>query len=513
MVQPDYQQLVQDGFDNSLNYNNLRFFDYLNGIAWTGASVPDALQNAEARALADLKTADGLKGKLALTVNEPQVQTIASGKIALSFDVVSKIQPLPTRDQWDRVIQDFTAADPEVGAINLRVLQEPASEAAASSDCYYLPDNAVPTLSSNTVLPLDPLLSADPAFDRTDFINGVLPAVQRNGQTYALPLDLEPLILRYDPARFSAAQIPEPSNTWTVEDFAAALAALQPDSQGQAPFVDGESNGAYLLVLIASYGGLPLDYRTTPPTINFTDPTTVTAIQQVLDLARSGELRYSALGDFGATIPALPNNTTAVYSSPLDSRGRKIPRGATPDKAVFFPTGRQFNGVAYNLGAGYISTQSQNPEACYRFISTIAQHPELFSAMPVRRSLLASAALQAATAPDVLAMYQQVETLLSDPNTVAFPITGTGLSITDFLLQHWLFQAFDAYVLSDSDLDSALADAQTYASAFQTCAATLPPLSLGAVKGNDRSALVPYVDCAEHVDSSLKPVLDPLVSG
>jgi hypothetical protein len=42
------------------------------------------------------------------------------------------------------------------------------------------------------------------------------------------------------------------------------------------------------MMLIAAYGGLPIDYRTTPATLNFTDPATISAIQQVLDLAKNG---------------------------------------------------------------------------------------------------------------------------------------------------------------------------------------------------------------------------------
>lgn len=532
VVQPEYQALIQQGFDNALNYNDLRFFDYLNDVKWTSEDAHTALQDAEESVVADLQTADSLKGTLALAVSEPQPQTLPPGKIALNFDLVSNVQPLPTRDQWDRVIQDFTASDPDVGAINLRVIQEPATMAAANSDCFYLPENAVSMLDAGSVLPLDPLMNADPAFDRTDYLNGVLSAVQRDGQTYALPLDLEPLVLRYDSARFSAAHLPEPGSAWTVEDFTAALAALQPDSQGQAPFVDAGTNGAYLLVLIASYGGLPLDYRTTPPTINFTDPATVTAIRQVLDLARNGQIHYSTLGDFGQTIPAFPNNTTAIYSNLLDNLGRKIPPGTPPDNTVLFPSGRQYNGLAYNLGAGYISTGSQNPEACYRFISTLAQHPELFPDMPVRRSQVSSAVLQppaspnvpvgkpqassgvapSSTAPNVLAVYQQVETLLSDSNTVVFPINmRVVVNASDLLLQHWLFQAFDAYVLHDGDLESALANAQTMASAYQICTATLPPVDVGTVKGGNRSAFAPYVDCAEQADMNLKPLLDPMI--
>jgi hypothetical protein len=48
-------------------------------------------------------------------------------------------------------------------------------------------------------------------------------------------------------------------------------------------------------MLIAAYGGLPFDYRTDPPTLNFTDPATVEAIRQVLDLAKADLIQYETL--------------------------------------------------------------------------------------------------------------------------------------------------------------------------------------------------------------------------
>ena len=515
-VMPEYQALIDQGFQNALTYSNLRFMDYLNN-AWgyvDTRDIPflDVLQAAEEHAINDLNSAESKKGTLALLVVEPAPVVLAPGEVALNFNMASFRGPMPAQDQWDTLIQDFVAADPQVGAVNLETASASAADAAANSDCFYLPTNAVPTLPDNTVLPLDPLLSTDPNFDAADFFGSTLAAVQRDNKTYALPIDIQPYIMRYDSARFAEAGLPEPTNTWTVEQFADALRALQPSSQGQAPFADSDTGGAYMLVLIAGYGGLPLDYRTTPPTINFTDPTTLAAIQQVLDLARNGYIHYDALGSFeGGAFGGL-NNTTAIYPASLNGLARKIPRGAVPDKPILFPSGHQYNGLAYDLGTAYISAQSQNPEACYRFISTLAQHPELFSTMPARRSRLTDAAFQASTNPDVLALYQQVATLLTDANTIPFPTFSPGAGVSDFLLQHWLFQAFDSYVLNDGDLAAALADAQQMAQAYQTCAVNLPPFDLSAVKGSgDNSSLIPYVDCAEAADPSLKPILDPQI--
>jgi len=208
-----------------------------------------------------------------------------------------------------------------------------------------------------------------------------------------------------------------------------------------------------------------------------------------------------------------PDDTTALYTSRLDGfTGKKVPPGTPPDTTVFFPAGHQYTGLAYDLGTAYISAGTQYPEACYRFISALAQHPELFPTMPVRHSLLSSQALKATTSPDVLALYNRIDGLMHDPHTLPFPVYDRGsVGVSDALVQHWLFEAFDAYVLNGNELEGALNTAETYAKAYLTCTANLPAAALSSSKGGGDS-LKPYVDCAEHVDPRLKTALDPLVS-
>ncbi len=513
-VPPALQSLAEKAFANSLNYADLRFADYLNS-AWIThpTTIKEAIQVTEVRAVNDVKAASDKKGTLALQVSEPTVATLPAGKIALNFDIATFQQPLPTRDLWDKLITEFTANDPQVGMVNLRVVSEPMSMAASHSDCFYLPTNAVPTLNGNLVLNLDPFLTTDPSFDKNDYAGSVLAAVQRDNKTYALPVGIEPLVLRYNVARLKAANLPEPANNWTVEAFVDALRALKPGSEGQPPMVDAGSSGTYLLVLMAAYGGIPIDYRTDPPTLHFTDPATIAAIRQVLDLTKNSLIKYSALGNLSGGLDASPGPTTAIYPINLNDFALKKAPGSAPDKPILFPMGHQVNGLAYNLGTTYISAQSANPDACYRFIKAIANHPELTSAMPVRHSILSNATFKATVNPEVLALYNQADALLNNAQTIPFPLANRGsIAVSSMLVQHWLFEAFDAYALNSGDLNAALRDAESYAKGFLECAATLPALNTDEAGKNQLGESVKaYVDCAEHADSRLKSVLDPLV--
>jgi hypothetical protein len=94
--------------------------------------------------------------------------------------------------------------------------------------------------------------------------------------------------------------------------------------------------------------------------------------------------------------------------------------------------------------------------------------------MPARISQINDPAMQASLG-DNAAFYSVYAQLLADSNTVVFPSAGGNSSISDFIIQFWLNRAFDNYVLNNADLAAELADAQTYATAFQQCVAALPP--------------------------------------
>jgi hypothetical protein len=128
--------------------------------------------------------------------------------------------------------------------------------------------------------------------------------------------------------------------------------------------------------------------------------------------------------------------------------------------------------------------------------------------MPARRSLLTDSAVTANQTPDETAFYQAFDALLSDPNTVSFPSNFAGGSAANFLLERWLNAAFDHYVLNDADLEAELADAQTYATAFLECTATIPPFD--PAQGSQLNFFQQYIDCATKVDPNMEGLFPQL---
>ncbi len=516
---PEEQAMIDAGLANGLSVSELRYSEYvvnaLDAMIADGSDAHTALQDAEASAVTNLQTAADTGSTTTILVATPVPEIVMQpGEITLNFGFLSFIQPTPNQEQWDQLMRDFATNDPQVGKVNVETDFGAVSEYAANYDCFYLPYNAVPNLDQSTVLNLDPFLDADPSFDRNDIVGNALSLVQKDAKTWALPITIQPEVLRYNTTLFASAGIPAPENGWTIDQFNDALRALKPTADDAIPFVPRGAGGTYLLQLVAAYGGIPLDKRTEPPTINFTDPTNIAAIQQVLDLAKDGYISYSELARSNFSMMIGGETIDPIYTESLNGFSVRMTRGGpgeneqNPYRMTTYPTGSQYNAISYDLGTAYISATTQNADACYRWISTLASHPELFSAMPARRSFINDPAFAASQGADSVAIYNAFDTLMSAPNTINFQSPfGGDTNPGNFLVEYWLNRAFDHYVLEDADLNTELTEAQTFITAYLQCEAGILPFDATT---QDRMAYMQqFIDCAGLVD----PTISSLFAG
>jgi ABC-type glycerol-3-phosphate transport system substrate-binding protein len=435
------------------------------------ASGAEALNQAQEQAIADQATALAHQGTFTLSIPVPVAVEVPEGKTVLHFGLQSFLQPLPNQDRWDQVLADFAATDPEIGYVDMTITTGWVNNASvdypADFDCFYVPSTLSDTIG---LLSLDPLMASDPAFDAEDFLPSMLDRVRQGGQTFGFPLTLQPQVLTYNVEGFQQAGVPLPSNGWTTSDFVATLEAVKA-ATGDAVLNTNFGIAEHLFILVEAFGGLPIDFRTTPPTADFTAPQNVEAIRSVLDLVREGYISYRSSVDMDKVINASmsPLMMTA-YIDPFMS-------SVSQDDGwnyVFYPTGT-VSPVSVGVGAAYISQQAANPEACYRWIATLSAHPDLLNAMPARTSGINDPRLQATQGDSAVKVYQQIDTLMRTPGTLVSPTAFAGDSIEVSYLKYWLQEAFDAYVLDDKPLEDALADGQIKASAYLGCAAQLSP--------------------------------------
>jgi len=511
--------VVTQALSAGIPLSEVRFGDYvtaaLSKITSGGSDAQTALQTEEAQAVADLQTADTAKtsNPVVLATPVPEV-VLQTGQVSLKFGLNSFVEPLPNQDKWTSLIADFTANDPQVKDIKLDVQARGGNEFATTDDCFYLPYNNVPGIDLSTVINLDPFIDSDSTFDKNDVIGNTIALITRDNKIWAYPLALQPAAMEYNSDTFAKYNVPAPEQGWTINAFTDALKSIKLDPSDAAPFASQQPGGTYLLMLIAAYGGVPIDYRTDPPTVDFTSQKNIDAIRQVLDLAKNGYLKYDKLASNTFIIDGSQAEQT-IYDTVLNGFSFRGRRGGGPAavneatttgtttayKLTTYPTGTDLSAVSYDVTTAYISATSQNPEGCYRWISYLSKHPEVLNAMPAFRSQLANVAtVQSANAANY---YNLLDNLIQQPSTIVFPSqTGGGFnSPANFLLQYWMNRAFDNYVLNNGTLETDLADAQTYSKAFQECVASIPPFD--PATQDRRQFFTQYGQCAQKADPSI----------
>lgn len=481
------QPTIDQGLMSALPVAEMRYSTYLSTALNqmnAGLDALSALQTAEAQAIANVDLAAARKGNVYLAVTPPITsQPLQAGEIALTCAVNFGFgggrggqAQLPNHAEWDTFIESFVANDPVVAAVYLETTNSTdLTTLGEAYDCILLSTNAVPGADLTPILNLDPLIDTDASFDRNDVIGNTLAQLQSDSKTWALPLAIQPQMLEYDPQKFAQVGVPEPINGWTAETFVDALRMLKPYDTDPIPFNPNDPSGSYIMMLIGAFGGLPLDYRTDPVTVNFTEPANVDAIRQVLNLAMDGYISYSGLNNVaGGGIALLDTSESAITTNVLSSlaRGFNFETTTTELTTTSYPQGSVFGVIAYEVSTGYISATAQNPEAAYRFLSDVSRNPQLFSGMPARQSLVFDPVVAAAQGPEVVAVYQQLDLILRNPNTIVFPtFTGGGRGALSFIDGYWLNQAMDNYVLNGADLEFELSEAEIKTKAYQACAA------------------------------------------
>ena len=509
---PEAQAIVDAGFANAIPVKAMVFTEYIGAalrlMEDDGLDAVSALQTMEAQVIANLNQAAVARADTTVIVATPvPLVELGPGEIALDFAIASFVSPLPNQERWQQIVNDFVASDPTVGRINLETdFDQNLDNIAAQYDCFYLPTNAVPGGSLSSLISLDPYLDADPTFNRDDIINGILEQVAFDNRIWAYPLAIQPEVLRYSPALFEQAGIPLPQAGWTANEFVEALRQLKPSVDDPTPFIPRDASGQYLYALINAFGGLPFDQRTEPPTISFTDPATVDAIRQALDLAKDGYIEYSELGQAGggvniAVVVGGAEDDAPLYTHTLGAFSfftRLNEDGNIQQDSyqyVTYPRGSQYTPITFDINTAYISAEADDPDACYRWIRALAQHPDLFSAMPVSRSIIEDPS----NPPALTALYQQIEATLAAPNTIITPSALRVGGAANIWQKYWLQRAFDRYVLEDKDLEAELAEAEQFTRDYLACADGIPQTN-----PNNRDDMFAYFqqfsECATTVD-------------
>ena len=133
---------------------------------------------------------------------------------------------------------------------------------------------------------------------------------------------------------------------------------------------------------------MPLDHSSGEWVASFTDPVTMQAIKRALDLARDGVFQYVPQDGPGYVqyeqVPLILGDLNASMDYASDPPSPDNP--CADRRVATLPSDSPYPIVSYRMSGAHISRQSPVPEACYRFIRFLSQHPEAFGAMPAQQS-------------------------------------------------------------------------------------------------------------------------------
>lgn len=508
----EVKALIAEGIETAIPISEMRYYDYLLQAKQLmndeELDAREALEQIQQKLDANLALAQELGEDVTIIVEAPApTPVLPEGKIALNFRMLTTYSPLPNLDQWEELAQEFAASDPEVGLIDFDNGMNRGMANEDDSDCTYSQFNQIQAVDLSTILILDPYLAADVNFDANDLIGNTLTQVTRDDQIWAMPLNITPVVLWVNTRLFNEAGVPIPQGSWTNDAFVDALYRLQ-DVTEDEPFQLRNFDGTYLMLLIASFGGLPIDPRSTDPIPDLTSTENIEAIRQTLDLAKEGYISYHALANFGGGGGGGSDENLAIYDTTLTGYDYRLQlRREGTDVGDFvvtsFPRGRDYIPIAINVGSAYISANTPYADACYRWISTLAQHPEVMDGLPARRSLLETAKTQG---DDMYALYSTLADDMDNPDAVSFQIFSG--SPGAFIYQYWMYAAFDAYVLEDANLDEELAEAQILIDGYTGCINQNGEIDPNTLETDEelQAYYQQYTDCAIQIDPSLSSI-------
>lgn len=495
---PDTRALIETTLESPATLLERLYTLYLSQAVSENISSMDDLDRLQAEAMTLIDTLQNTSDMPVLLLPTAIPNPVPNAEqISLRFGVSSLLTNV-NRQEWQRIIDEFVMQDNDVGEVLLISPQSlDARTLSQESDCFYTPFNYIPDTDLSIMLSLSPLIFADATFDPEDFIGSDLSSFERDGQVWALPMVITPMLLQVDRDRFTDANYPMPAFNWTPSEFEQSLRSIDETiANDNAPmqifsshFMD---NGMTLLMLIAGYDGLPIDYRTTPPTLGFTSPENINAIRAVLNLAREGLIDYAP--QIPQSIVSYPGPSDATPIIPVNfgrsSYGSYIGQGTD---WVSFPQSRNYSPVSYNIGVASISSETTAPEACYRFIRTLIQNPHLFIGLPAYHSQINELDLSLTRGGDVFQEY--IDVLRSD-NMLEFPSI---LSFPNWVERAMLYLAFDRYVLEDAILEQELAGAEIKALEFRACVAN--------ISASGQASLTELTNCLNDIDPDLAEVI------
>ena len=343
--------------------------------------------------------------------------------------------PVLSDVDYEPVIQAFNEDYPHITV-------ELAGPGDEDVDVFMVPSFGLSELlEQDAVLSVSPFIERDTSFDLSDFYPGTVGLFAREGETWAIPAEVDALVTFYNQDLFDEYGVPYPGIGWTRDDFLdKALALSDPDAGvfGYVPvdvFLDS-------LAFIYLHGGRIFDDWQNPTRTTFDDPLTIGAMEWYVRLAE--EYNVAPTKDQMFQEPFRVSPQSGVYSNKvgmwvgwLHAMGGEDTDAEWPVEwkmrwgVVPLPSDAQSATLTFALGY-FVSSQANDPDACWEWISFLSGQKMLTRLIPARRSVAESAEYEQLVGSEVAAAARA-----SIENAVLIPELGdvqAGLQLFGFAI-------------------------------------------------------------------------------
>jgi ABC-type glycerol-3-phosphate transport system substrate-binding protein len=263
---------------------------------------------------------------------------------------------------------------------------------------------------TDTFYSLSPLMDAEDAAFRDDFIPFYLERNTVDGELYAWPVSVLPQVIEYNVSLLDDLGLDPPTPDWTAEDFW-TLAQAASNSEGQVPVYGFVMYDLWPDELLRFVPGAThfIDPDAWPPTPQFDHPAVIGALTWLGQMAEAGVL-YPSVNYSSRTTPnegaqLLQDQGELINRDQAAMWGRTV---GSVDGVAPYPQTELINisGQAAIPQVLLISKRSLNPAGCWEWLKFLTAQPDIFFGVPVRRSVLESPEWTAAVGAEAATAYQ-----------------------------------------------------------------------------------------------------------
>lgn len=200
------------------------------------------------------------------------------------------------KDITQKYIDEFEAEHPGVEVV-IQYLPQGFDEklmalyaANEAPDIFFATSNQyIDYADRGMLLPLDDLIAGTQEISKDDIIESA--KFSYDDKLYGLAVNIQPQLLFYNKDMFAAANLPEPTDDWTWDDFQQAAAALTQKDENGKTLVYGfqcDEYWRYFSSVFWSNGGQYFDDEVKPTQVQFNNEIALKSMKLLDDMVTSG---------------------------------------------------------------------------------------------------------------------------------------------------------------------------------------------------------------------------------